>query len=342
MKREEVLRLDGIKKYYQVRGGGLGKPRKFVKAVDGIDLTIYRGECVGVVGESGSGKSTLGRLALRLIEATEGQVFFQGINITTMSPPVLRRHRANMQMIFQDPYSSLNPRLTIGQTLREAVKFHRIVPSEEVSQYVDELLSRVGLSPEFAGRYPRALSGGQRQRVAIARALAVEPTLVVADEAVSALDVSIQAEILNLLQDIRRGQELTVLFISHDLSVVELMSDRVLVMYLGRPMELAPAESIYHHARHPYTQALLSAAPSFEGEQVKIEGEIPSATSPPSGCVFRTRCPFALPKCSEVVPTLRQVTQGQFVACIRTDIAGETIAEANPDIDRKEYDVESR
>jgi peptide/nickel transport system ATP-binding protein/oligopeptide transport system ATP-binding protein len=230
-----------------------------------------------------------------------------------------------MQMIFQDPYSSLNPRMTIGDSLAEALKFHQIVAGEDVEEHVAKLLSGVGLNPDYARRYPRALSGGQRQRVAIARALSVEPSLIVADEAVSALDVSIQAEILNLLQDIRRKRQLTLLFISHDLSVVEVMSDRVLVLYLGRPMELASADAIYSDPRHPYTRTLLSAAPSFEGESLSIQGEIPSSTSPPSGCVFRTRCPFAVDECAVTVPEMREVAPGQFAACIREDVAGETI-----------------
>ena len=324
---QEILRLAGVKKYFPVSKSMFSRREELVHAVEPLDLTLYRGECLGVVGESGSGKSTLGRLAIRLIEPTEGEVFYEGENISALSPRALRHFRAKMQMIFQDPYSSLNPRMTIGDALAEAVRFHEIVPAAGIEDYVARLLSDVGLNADYAKRYPRALSGGQRQRVAIARALAVEPTLMVADEPVSALDVSIQAEILNLLQEIRRRRELTLLFISHDLSVVELVSDRVLVLYLGRPMEVASAEAIYRDPRHPYTRALLAAAPSFEGEALNIEGEIPSRTSPPSGCVFRTRCPFAVEECAETVPELRQVAPGQMVACIRTDIAGETLPE---------------
>ena len=328
-----VLHLDGLQKYYRTGSSVLSsKKQKPVRAVEQIDLEVRRGECLGIVGESGSGKSTLGRLALRLIEPTAGSVTYEGENISTMSPGRLRRYRAKMQMIFQDPYSSLNPRMTIGKTLAEAIRFHRVVPREETDEHVARVLRMVGLPPEFARRYPRALSGGQRQRVAIARALAVNPSLVVADEAVSALDVSIQAEILNLMQDIREKQGLTTLFISHDLSVVELMSDRVLVMYLGRAVEIASAEKIYRDPRHPYTRALLSAAPSFQGEPMTLEGEIPSPTDPPSGCVFRTRCPFAVKECAEVVPELREVTPGQFAACIRREVAGETIGESRPQV----------
>jgi peptide/nickel transport system ATP-binding protein len=328
-----VLRLDGLQKYYRTGSSFLSRKKpKPVRAVERVDLEVRRGECLGIVGESGSGKSTLGRLALRLIEPTAGSVTYEGENISTMSPGRLRRYRAKMQMIFQDPYSSLNPRMTIGKTLAEAIRFHRVVPREATDDHVAHVLRMVGLSPEFARRYPRALSGGQRQRVAIARALAVNPSLVVADEAVSALDVSIQAEILNLMQDIREEQGLTTLFISHDLSVVELMSDRVLVMYLGRAVEIASAEKIYRDPRHPYTRALLSAAPSFQGEPMTLEGEIPSPTDPPSGCVFRTRCPFAVEECAEVVPELREVTPGQFAACIRADMAGETIGESRPQV----------
>jgi oligopeptide/dipeptide ABC transporter ATP-binding protein len=325
--KDVVLRLEGLQKYY---GGGssfFSRRKKPVRAVERIDLEVHRGECLGIVGESGSGKSTLGRLALRLIEPTAGSVVYEGENITTMSAGQLRRYRAKMQMIFQDPYSSLNPRMTIGKTLAEAIRFHGVVPLEETDDHVRRVLTMVGLPVDFARRYPRALSGGQRQRVAIARALSVNPSLIVADEAVSALDVSIQAEILNLMQDIREQQGLTTLFISHDLSVVELMSDRVLVMYLGRAVEVATADKIYRDPRHPYTRALLSAAPSFTGEPMTLEGEIPSPTDPPSGCVFRTRCPFAVKECAEVIPELREVTPGQFAACIRREVAGETIGE---------------
>jgi oligopeptide/dipeptide ABC transporter ATP-binding protein len=328
-----VLRLEGLQKYY---GGGSSffsrKKQKPVRAVERVDVEVHRGECLGIVGESGSGKSTLGRLVLRLIEPTAGSVFYEGQNVSTMGQGRLRRFRAKMQMIFQDPYSSLNPRMTIGKTLAEAIRFHRVVPREETEAHVQHVLRMVGLPAEFAQRYPRALSGGQRQRVAIARALAVNPSLVVADEAVSALDVSIQAEILNLLQDIREKEGLTTLFISHDLSVVEMMSDRVLVMYLGRVVEIASAEKIYRDPRQPYTRALLSASPSFQGEPMTLEGEIPSPTDPPSGCVFRTRCPFAVQECSERVPELREVTPGQFAACIRREVAGETIGETREQV----------
>lgn len=328
-----VLRLEGVQKYYRSGSSFLSRRRASpVRAVERVDLEVRRGECLGIVGESGSGKSTLGRLALRLIEPTAGSVVYEGENISSMSPGRLRRYRAKMQMIFQDPYSSLNPRMTIGRTLAEAIRFHRVVPRDRTDEQVANVLRMVGLPPEFAKRYPRALSGGQRQRVAIARALAVNPSLVVADEAVSALDVSIQAEILNLMQDIREKQSLTTLFISHDLSVVEMMSDRVLVMYLGRAVEIASAETIYRDPRHPYTRALLSAAPSFQGEPMTLEGEIPSPTDPPSGCVFRTRCPFAVKECAEVVPELREVTPGQFAACIRREVAGETIGESRPQV----------
>lgn len=330
---EVVLRLEGLQKYY---GGGSSflsrKRQKPVRAVERVDLEVHRGECLGIVGESGSGKSTLGRLALRLIEPTAGSVSYEGQNVSTMGQSQLRRFRAKMQMIFQDPYSSLNPRMTIGKTLAEAIRFHRVVPRAETDAHVESVLRMVGLPPEFAQRYPRALSGGQRQRGAIARALAVNPSLLVADEAVSALDVSIQAEILNLLQDIREKQGLTTLFISHDLSVVEMMSDRVLVLYLGRAVEIASAEKIYRDPRHPYTRALLSAAPSFQGEPMTLGGEIPSPTDPPSGCVFRTRCPFAIQECAEVVPELREVTPGQFAACIRRDVAGESIGETREQV----------
>jgi oligopeptide/dipeptide ABC transporter ATP-binding protein len=297
--------------------------RKPVRAVAGVDVSIARGEALGLVGESGSGKSTIGRMLLRLLRPTAGRVSFDGTDITALDRGALRPLRRRMQMVFQDPFGSLNPRMTIGAAIADGMLLHGLANRTEAGERVAALLARVGLPPEAAARPPRALSGGQRQRVAIARALAVEPDFLVADEPVSALDVSVGAEILALLRELRAERGLALLFVSHDLGAVRALCDRVAVLYLGRVMEEAPAEALFRDPRHPYTKALLSASPGrpgrTRGPRIVLKGEIPSPAAPPSGCVFRTRCPAALPACAEVVPALREVGNGRRAACIRDD-----------------------
>ena len=305
-------------------GGMLGRPEKPLRAVADVSLDIAAGEVLGVVGESGSGKSTLGRLLLRLIEPTAGSITFDGKDVSAMTPAELRRFRRHMQMIFQDPYASLNARMTVGDALTESLRLHRGLGRAKAKDAAAALLAQVGLTREHLSRYPRAFSGGQRQRVAIARALASQPRFIVADEPVSALDVSIQAEVINLLQDLQRALGLSLMFISHDLSVVEIIADRVMVLYLGRVMETAPTEALFSRPRHPYTAILMQAAPGAKrtGERLLATGEIPSPRDPPSACVFRTRCPFAIPACAEGGrPALREIAPGHFKACIRDDIA---------------------
>ncbi len=303
-------------------GSGLFGSSAPVRAVEAVDLTVASGEVLGIVGESGSGKSTLGRMLLRLIEPTAGTVRFGGTDLSALGPAELRRFRRHMQMIFQDPFASLNPRMTIREALLEPIRLHLGMSGRQANELAESLLRQVGLTAEQLDRYPRAFSGGQRQRVAIARALASRPDFIVADEPVSALDVSVQAEVVNLLQSLQRDLRLALVFISHDLSVVEVISDRVMVLYLGRVMETAPTERLYRHPAHPYTAALLQAIPGSRppGERMILKGEIPSPVSPPSGCVFRTRCPFAIADCARIVPELREVHPGQKKACIRDDL----------------------
>ena len=311
---EPLIAIEGLTKHFGAAPA--------VRAVEDVSCVVARGETLGVVGESGSGKSTIGRLLLRLIEPTAGRVVFDGQELGKLTPGELRRFRRRMQMVFQDPFASLNPRMTVGEALSEPIRLHRGLGKAPALDEAGRLLERVGLTREHLARYPRAFSGGQRQRVAIARALAPEPGFIVADEPVSALDVSIQAEALNLLQDLRRDLGLTLMFISHDLSVVELISDRVMVLYLGRVMELAPAEALFAAPAHPYTAALMDAAPGAArgGRRITLSGEIPSPAAPPSGCVFRTRCPFALPDCARVEARLREIRPGRWKACIRDDL----------------------
>lgn len=305
-----------LAKHFQVNVNTL------VRAVEGVGFDIVSGEVLGVVGESGSGKSTLGRMILRLIEPTAGTVTFDGHDLSGMRGAELRRFRRHMQMIFQDPFASLNPRMSVGDALAEPLRLHRGLKGADVQAAAAGILEKVGLSGDHLRRYPRAFSGGQRQRIAIARALASGPRFMVADEPVSALDVSIQAEVINLLQGLQDELGLTIMFISHDLSVVEVIADRVMVLYLGRVMELAPAEALFRRPAHPYTATLLQAVPGSRprGSRLLPNGEIPSPASPPSGCVFRTRCPFAIDDCARVVPVLRDVAPGQSKACIRDDL----------------------
>jgi oligopeptide/dipeptide ABC transporter ATP-binding protein len=317
-----LVEASGLTKDFDVSGSFLARAAAPVRAVDSISLAVRPGEVLGVVGESGSGKSTLGRLLLRLLEPTAGEVRFEGQDLLALPPRELRRFRRHMQMVFQDPFASLNARMTVGDALAEPLRLHRRLSASEARDAAADLMRKVGLTSEHLGRYPRAFSGGQRQRVAIARALASEPKFIVADEPVSALDVSIQAEVINLLRDLQRDLGLALMFIGHDLSVVEIIADRVMVLYLGRVMEEAPTEALYARPAHPYTAALMQAAPGARRDRpgIVLSGEIPSPRNPPSGCVFRTRCPFALPACAEGRPALREIASGHRKACIRDDL----------------------
>ncbi|MGQ9735280.1 MAG: ABC transporter ATP-binding protein [Thermaceae bacterium] len=325
MSARPLVEVKDLKKHFPIRGGVLSRVVASVKAVDGVSFSIARGEVLGLVGESGSGKTTVGRTILRLIEPTLGQIVFDGEEITHLPKDKLRVYRRRMQIIFQDPFSSLNPRMTVGDIIAEPLLIHNLAKTpRERAERVAELLKLVGLSPDHTRRYPHEFSGGQRQRIGIARALAVAPEFIVADEPVSALDVSIQAQVVNLLQDLKDELGLTLLFIAHDLAVVEYISDRVAVMYLGRIMEIAPSRELYKNPKHPYTEALLSAVPlpdpTLKRERIVLQGDIPSPIHPPSGCVFRTRCRYAIPECAQVVPELKEVSPGHYKACIRDDI----------------------
>jgi oligopeptide/dipeptide ABC transporter ATP-binding protein len=321
---EPILRVASLAKHFQGGGGLFGGPAATVKAVDGVSFEIQRGETLGLVGESGCGKTTTGRCILRLETPTSGEVVFEGRDMAKLSDAELRGVRRRMQVIFQDPYSSLNPRMTVGQIIAEPLAVHRIVPDRAArAARVQDLLRHAGLLPAMARRYPHELSGGQRQRVGIARALAMEPSLIVCDEPVSALDVSIQAQIINLLEELQAEFGLTYLFVAHDLSVVRHISDRVAVMYLGKVMEITDRKSLYQDPQHPYTKALLSAVPipdpAVEAgrEHVVLGGEVPSPLNPPSGCVFHPRCPIAVAECRTIVPELREIKPGHQAACIR-------------------------
>jgi oligopeptide transport system ATP-binding protein len=319
---ETLLEVRNLVKHFQVSGGFFGGSSGIVRAVDGVSFSIRRGETLGLVGESGCGKTTTGRCILQLERPTSGEVIFEGQDLTTLDGAALRQVRRKIQVIFQDPYSSLNPRMTVGQIVAEPMKVHGLVPDVRArAERVRDLLSRVGLLPQHARRYPHELSGGQRQRVGIARALAMEPELIVCDEPVSALDVSIQAQIINLLEDLQADLGLTYLFVAHDLAVVRHISDRVAVMYLGKIVEIADRNDLYHEPLHPYTRALLSAVPipdpTLEAtrERMVLRGEVPSALNPPSGCVFHPRCPIAVERCKHDVPELRGLRPAHEAAC---------------------------
>ncbi len=319
-----LLEVNNLVKYFPIRGGLLSRVVANVKAVSDVSFKIAKGEVLGLVGESGSGKTTAGRALLRLIEPTSGEVKFNGVDVVKLSKSEMREYRKEMQIIFQDPFASLNPRMTVGDIIGEALLIHNLAKGQARVDRVADLLRRVGLSPDHMRRYPHEFSGGQRQRIGIARALAVDPKFIVADEPVSALDVSIQAQVVNLLEDLQRDLGLTMLFIAHDLSVVEYICDRVVVMYLGRIMEIAPSRELYTNPKHPYTEALLSAAPipdpTIKRERIILEGDIPSPINPPSGCVFRTRCRYKITECEHTIPELKEVAPGHFKACIRDDV----------------------
>jgi oligopeptide transport system ATP-binding protein len=320
MAETPLLRINNLKKYFPIRGGLFSREVARVHAVDDVTFSLMKGETLGLVGESGCGKSTTGRCILRLIEPTAGEVWFEDKNVTTLDKRSLRHLRRDMQIIFQDPYASLNPRMTVGSIIGEALVIHKLAKSKrEREERVVHLLETVGLNADHLRRYPHEFSGGQRQRIGIARALAVSPKLIVADEPVSALDVSIQAQVINLLEDLQKQFNLTYLFIAHDLSVVEHISTRVAVMYLGKIVEVAPAKELYTNPKHPYTEALLSAVPipdpAVKRKRILLEGDVPSPIKPPSGCRFHTRCPIRVPSCSENDQVLKEISPGHWVAC---------------------------
>ncbi|MGA9998024.1 MAG: oligopeptide/dipeptide ABC transporter ATP-binding protein [Pyrinomonadaceae bacterium] len=337
---EPLIAIRDLKVHFDLGGGTAwdklvgGSPvKRVVKAVDGVTIDIYPGETLGLVGESGCGKSTLGRALLRLTEPTGGQVLFRGKDLAHLSMREMREQRRYLQMIFQDPYASLNPRMTVGQIIGEPLDTFNLAGGREAERRVKELMETVGLSPRFIKRYPHEFSGGQRQRIGIARALAVDPDFIVADEPISALDVSIQAQIMNLMEKLQRQKNLTYLFISHDLRAIRHVSDRVAVMYLGKLVEIAGAKIIYDEPLMPYTKALISAVPvpdpliEATRQRIVLEGDVPSPINPPSGCRFHTRCPYAIQACKEVVPPLAEIKPNHFAACIR-------ISPEQPDIDR--------
>lgn len=316
---ENIIEIKGLKKYFPIKGGFFNKTVKNLKAVDGIDFFIRYGETLGIVGESGCGKSTAGRTILRLHEPTEGQILFEGQDLRKLDHEAMRMKRRDMQLIFQDPYSSLNPRMTVGDIIGEPLGIFDKIPSKQKIEKVKELLDMVGLSPYHVRRYPHEFSGGQRQRIGIARSIALKPKFVVADEAVSALDVSIQAQVINLFQELQQKLNLTYMFISHDLSVVKHISDRIAVMYLGRIVEMASSDKLFDNPMHPYTRALLSAVPVANPrnnrQRIVLEGDVPSPVNPPSGCVFHTRCEYCMDICKQQQPVYKDYGGDHYTAC---------------------------
>ncbi len=320
-----LVRVDNLVKHFPIMRGLLQRQVGAVRAVDGVSFELKRGETLGLVGESGCGKSTTGRAVLQLYRPTSGSVHFDGADLTKIKGEELRAMRRKMQMIFQDPYASLNPRMTVGEIVREPLIVHNVATESEANERVKQLLELVKLNPSFSTRYPHEFSGGQRQRIGIARALALQPSFIVCDEPISALDVSIQAQVVNLLEELQKEFNLTYLFIAHDLSMVRHISDRVAVMYLGVIVELSTRDELYSHPLHPYSQALLSAVPipdpsaETARQRIILTGDVPSPANPPSGCRFRTRCPIAEAKCAESRPDFREIKPGHFVACFFAD-----------------------
>ena len=316
---EYILEVNNLKKYFPIEKNLFGTPTRYLKAVDDVSFKVKRGTTLGIVGESGCGKTTLGRTILRLHDITGGSVLFNGEDITNMPKSELRKRRTQLQLIFQDPYSSLPPRMTVGNIIAEAVRVHNIVPKDQITEHVRDIMKKCGLQPHWYDRYPHEFSGGQRQRICIARALAVNPELVICDEPVSALDVSIQAQIINLLKDLQNKMGLTYLFISHDLSVVKYITDNILVMYLGNVMELGSTDTIFANPLHPYTKALFSAVPVPDPDskmnRIILNGDIPSPANPPAGCKFHTRCSECMEICKSCAPEYVEAEEGHFVAC---------------------------